>query len=134
MKKYQKDYGIKNKLKKLQQIKLDKENNPEKYKKRNKDQYENLKSQMPFIKDQVFRYYSNEKMCCLCCGESEFAFLTIDHINGRKSVGHTHEVSGIRLYKWLFSHNFPDGYQVLCMNCNFAKGIYGICPHQTNLK
>jgi hypothetical protein len=20
---------------------------------------------------------------------------------------------------------------VLCMNCNFAKGIYGICPHKS---
>lgn len=27
--------------------------------------------------------------------------------------------------------NFPkDEYQLLCMNCNFAKGLYSGCPHQ----
>jgi hypothetical protein len=31
---------------------------------------------------------------------------------------------------WLVQHNFPTGFQILCMNCNFAKGKLGTCPHQ----
>ena len=26
-------------------------------------------------------------------------------------------------------NNYPEGFQVLCSNCNFAKGKYGSCPH-----
>jgi hypothetical protein len=65
---------------------------------------------------------------CMCCGETEEAFLSIDHINGggnehRKKV---HRHIGL----WLKKNNYPDGFQILCHNCNQAKGYYGICPHQ----
>ena len=30
-------------------------------------------------------------------------------------------------YPW---EKYPPGYQVLCHNCNLAKGFYGSCPHQ----
>lgn len=65
---------------------------------------------------------------CKCCGEARFEFLTIDHIN---SDGATHrkEIKTTTLYRWLIANNFPPGFQTLCMNCNFAKGKYGFCPH-----
>jgi hypothetical protein len=28
-------------------------------------------------------------------------------------------------------NEFPDGFQVLCHNCNLAKGYYGECPHNS---
>jgi hypothetical protein len=31
----------------------------------------------------------------------------------------------------LIKNNFPDGFQVLCHNCNMSIGLYGYCPHQT---
>jgi hypothetical protein len=34
----------------------------------------------------------------------------------------------------LRKNNFPPGYQVLCMNCNFGKRYSMICPHQTQEK
>ena len=34
------------------------------------------------------------------------------------------------IYRWLIKHKFPPGIQVLCHNCNLAKGYYGACPHQ----
>jgi hypothetical protein len=37
---------------------------------------------------------------------------------------------GVRFYSWLRRNNYPEGYQVLCFNCNIAKGLYGVCPHQ----
>lgn len=69
---------------------------------------------------------------CACCGETESAFLGIDHINGgggkhRKSLGHW----GVNFYAWLRREGWPDGYQVLCHNCNQAKGYYGVCPHRS---
>ena len=34
------------------------------------------------------------------------------------------------IYRWLIKHKFPSGIQILCHNCNLAKGYYGSCPHQ----
>lgn len=32
--------------------------------------------------------------------------------------------------EWQRKNNYPKGFQVLCHNCNLAKGFYGKCPHQ----
>ncbi|MGO9705743.1 MAG: hypothetical protein ACLPYZ_11035 [Limisphaerales bacterium] len=65
---------------------------------------------------------------CKCCGEATMEFLSIDHIDGggkaHRAATHGHT------YADLFRRKFPKGYQVLCHNCNLAKGFYGICPHQ----
>ena len=68
--------------------------------------------------------------CCVCvkCREKEIKFLTIDHIHGRRLMGHSHSFSGLRLYKWIIKNNFPDGLQVMCHNCNKAKGSAKSCP------
>jgi hypothetical protein len=75
----------------------------------------------------VFDHYGH---ACACCGEDREAFLTIDHINGG---GHKHlkSIGGTKLYVWLYRNGFPEGYRTLCMNCNWALGIHGYCPHQT---
>lgn len=72
---------------------------------------------------------------CACCGEDAIEFLTIDHINNdgaehRKTVLSHASRNGrsVRLYSWLVQEGFPSGFQVLCMNCNTAKGFYGRCP------
>ena len=73
---------------------------------------------------------------CACCGLDDHHFLCIDHVNGggakhrreQKIVG-----GGRHLYGWLKARGYPqDGFQVLCYNCNNAKKIYGVCPHQSN--
>jgi len=33
------------------------------------------------------------------------------------------------MYVWLKRNYFPTGFQLLCHNCNLAKGFYGKCPH-----
>ena len=38
--------------------------------------------------------------------------------------------NGHPLNQWLVTNNFPKGFQILCSNCNFAKGVLGKCPHQ----
>ena len=87
------------------------------------------------IKEAVFNAYGGP--VCACCGETIFEFLTIDHIDGggtehRKQLRNGDGYSGgggYRTYRWLKKHNYPPGFRVLCMNCNFAIGMYGACPH-----
>ncbi len=38
------------------------------------------------------------------------------------------------LNQWLITNNFPKGFQILCWNCNYAKGVFGECPHKIKLK
>ena len=67
---------------------------------------------------------------CACCGEKELIFLVIDHINGG-GTKHKKSISRIggNFYTWLRLNNFPEGFQVLCQNCNWAKRM-GECPHK----
>ena len=79
----------------------------------------------------VIKYYSNGKIECNCCGEKIYQFLVIDHMDERYGKGHIHRKSiGRTLPIWLIENNFPEGFQILCHNCNNAKGFYGICPHK----
>lgn len=82
----------------------------------------------------VFDHYGNK---CACCAETNFLFLTIDHINNDGNV-HRHpngqKISGVLLYSKIKNAGFPDTYQILCMNCNFGKRMNnGICPHNANV-
>lgn len=77
------------------------------------------------LKEEVLAYYSNKnKPSCKRCGFSDIRALSIDHINGG---GRKHFLQikggGTRIYQWLRSHNYPEGYQVLCMNCQFIKKL-----------
>ena len=80
----------------------------------------------------VLQHYSRGVIQCACCGELIYQFLQIDHIEGRKSMNHDVSYCGNKLYDWLINNKFPDGYRVLCANCNFGRRFTkdGICPHQ----
>lgn len=81
-------------------------------------------------KINVMNYYGPG---CICCGEGDIRFLTIDHINDNGNT-HRREVgSGHRLYRWLQSNGYPEGFQTLCFNCNTGRSLNGeICPHKDN--
>lgn len=66
---------------------------------------------------------------CACCAEDTDQFLQIDHINGRNLPEGRDRLFGSALYARLRRGGWPSGYQVLCANCNFAKGVFGRCPH-----
>lgn len=85
------------------------------------------RAQMKRLREMTFNAYGGQK--CACCGESQEGFLCVDHVNDdgashRKQVGH-----GMKFYLWLKRNGFPTGFQILCVNCNFAKGHFGGCPH-----
>lgn len=82
------------------------------------------------LKAEVISHYSGGTLKCACCGETKTDLLSINCTNNggkqhRKSTGH--------FYYWLKRNNYPPGFQVLCMNCNCAKGWSGYCPHNKQI-
>jgi hypothetical protein len=79
----------------------------------------------------ILTHYSGGIPKCACCGEEHWEFLALDHIKGggyqqRLALGR----SSHGLYRWLRAQGYPEGYRVLCRNCNMARGFYGLCRHE----
>ena len=72
---------------------------------------------------------------CCCCGEDTKEFLTIDHKNNdgcveRMELYGTQSGSGYRWFLKLIRDSVRDDLQVLCYNCNNARHVFGVCPHE----
>lgn len=82
------------------------------------------------VKTQCISHYGGEHPQCDCCKNDDFDSLAIDHIygGGRKQRKEL-DLHGNQFYQWLVTNQFPDGFRILCHNCNFAVGVYGKCPH-----
>lgn len=66
---------------------------------------------------------------CACCGETEPAFIAIDHVNGGGRA-HRKTTIGLKFWNWLLSLGEPDPrFRLLCHNCNHATHFEGVCPH-----
>ena len=68
--------------------------------------------------NKALEYYSNGKVVCNCCGETNLEFLSLD---GNASLTFLKKIQAL---------DYPEGYEVLCMNCDW--GILqndGMCPH-----
>lgn len=65
---------------------------------------------------------------CECCGETEYQFLAIDHINGLTKRDRTDSGNSLAV-KVKRSGYDKTIYRVLCHNCNMSLGFYGFCPH-----
>ena len=73
------------------------------------------------LKYEVMSHYAMSSPSCVRCGITDIDVLNIDHINGQDNMKRT----GGHLYRWLRTNNYPNGYQVLCFNCNFKKSLRG---------
>lgn len=84
-------------------------------------------------KAKVYDHYGEK---CACCGETEPAFLCLDHVNDdgyawRKALFNGKNVgSGAKVYREIIRQGFPESFQVLCQNCNWGKRQPDGCPHQ----
>lgn len=122
-----------------------KKKNPDKVKEYNKISYKKMwanpeyrdkkrKESLDRVKKQKEIVYNNYGMICNCCGETNPMFLTIDHVHNdgyKEKTSSGNRKSGTTMYRQIISNNFPDTYQILCMNCNFGKARNkGICPHK----
>lgn len=104
----------------------------------NKDRYEKEKAKKRItekergkiwrvkLKKEIIEQYGGK---CVCCGESEILFLTIDHVNNDGYL--LRKIETTQIYSFLKKNNFPkDSYQLLCFNCNLGKHYNGgRCPH-----
>ena len=132
--KYQKDYIEKKKLENLEEFtKKRKEYNQKSHNKSREKMNETNKVAARKRRQVVLSFYGGNPPKCQCCGEQEYRFLTIDHMNN-DGTNHRRELginSSTDLYIWLIHSDFPKEFQVLCMNCNFGKRMNdGICPHK----
>lgn len=95
------------------------QDNKELHREKNREYYKRLKR-------LTINTYGGE---CKCCGEDNIDFLSVHHIDGG---GRKHrKIVGDKFYPWLKRNNFPDGYQILCFNCNWGSRLHnGICPHE----
>lgn len=74
------------------------------------------------LKRQIMNAYGGR---CACCGETELVFLTM-----AADKGSPWGQAGSATYRWLRDNEFPEGFQVLCANCNCGKQWNGgVCPH-----
>lgn len=72
---------------------------------------------------------------CVCCGETTYIFLTLDHKNGGGSKERKQEPSrnNYTYYKKLLEGPIREDLQVMCMNCNWGRYRNGgVCPHKEN--
>lgn len=79
------------------------------------------------LKKKILSHYSNGIPHCMGCGITDIDVLCLDHIanNGneqRRQLG----LLGASFYRWLEREGYPEGYQVLCANCNMKKALAGI--------
>lgn len=83
------------------------------------------------LKVKILAHYGNR---CSCCGEDRYEFLCLDHMagNGNNHRRYLNIRGGSSFYHWIIKNNYPDGYRILCQNCNHAYGHYGYCPHISN--
>ena len=82
------------------------------------------------IRLDALQHYSRAKVpCCRCCGETELAFLTLDHI-ANDGAAHRRATRATNLSALLKRQGWPKGFRVLCCNCNFGRARNGgVCPH-----
>jgi hypothetical protein len=129
IKQYNIEWAKRNPERKREQRRLYKRRHPD----RVKEQYKKYSME---LQRKVFIHYGGNPPKCNCCGETKYEFLTVDHIYGggnkerKKIFGYNH-VAGYMFYLWLIKNNYPEGYQVLCYNCNLGKTRNnGVCPHK----
>ena len=80
----------------------------------------------------IIDHYSNGKNCCACCNEKIYEFLTFDHLN-REGTKHRKTIARYNICIWLIQNNLPEGFQILCYNCNAAKQFNHGCPHKQQM-
>lgn len=72
------------------------------------------------IKYECYRHYSNGEPKCKNCGNTDIRVLTMDHVDG-SGYEHRKIIKSRQITRVLKAKGFPEGYQVLCMNCQFIK-------------
>jgi hypothetical protein len=79
---------------------------------------------------------------CSCCGVDHPQFLTLEHVQGGRhfygrrygrDASYQQSSTYMELARAKREGWDRTKWECLCMNCNFAKGHYGQCPHRTGV-
>jgi hypothetical protein len=101
--------------------------NPERAKKRRTYQRKYARDKARRRRIEIVKHYGGK---CACCGEDRIEFLAVHHLEGG---GYQHRkklhADGSRFYQWLEVNGRPEGFGILCHNCNMSISFYGYCPH-----
>lgn len=97
------------------------------------------------LKLEAFEAYGGARCACKKCPEHKhphIEFLTINHLKGG-GTKHRAKLGGVRIpgggftmggtatYLWLRRNKYPNGFNVLCWNCQWGVHINkGKCPHR----
>ncbi len=74
------------------------------------------------LKLLVYSHYSEDSPPkCKFCGFNDIRALCLDHINGGGNQERKTFHGSCHLFRHLRDEGYPDGYQVLCANCNYIK-------------
>lgn len=89
-----------------------------------------VRKQRAGYKLKVVSHYSNETNACADPYHlhltndpflTDMRVLSIDHIKGGGTRHRRKIPRGQGFYRWLIEQGYPEGYQVLCENCQFVK-------------
>src|SRR3990167_2934596 len=103
----------------------------QKYRVANREKYREYKNEYDReLRRRVMEHYGGNIPACVCCVEREAKFLALDHVNGGGTKSRRAHHGSMGEYAWVIKNGFPtDYFQVMCHNCNMAKGFWGKCPH-----
>lgn len=73
-----------------------------------------------YLKLKCLEHYGNKCAKCFTMGHE---FLTVDHINEIGYHGRRKQLQGMKIWRYLLKNNFPEGFQILCWNCNWVKWL-----------
>ena len=94
-----------------------------------RDHKEHYRILVGALKSEVLNHYGP---VCACCGFSDVRFLSIDHVkHGKGNRSPSQDRRAIQFLRRIIFAGFPEDYQILCMNCNWAKGVWGKCFHES---
>ena len=81
------------------------------------------------LKTDILFHYSGGEIKCARCGITDTDVLCLDHVDGggNKQRKELQLVGGSGFYRWLRTNDYPEGFQVLCANCNLKKRIREHC-------
>ncbi len=85
------------------------------------------------VRKRVIEHYGGIPPSCACCGEGRYEFLSLNHLGPRGSGNidrKKYRGSQAGVLRFIVKNNFPEGYNVLCYNCNLSRGFLGYCPHE----
>lgn len=108
----------------------------ENYYKNNKDRCKEQSKNQAI--DAAFKclshYKKGEKIECVFCKESQYEFMSLDHIdgNGAEHRRLNNYESGTSTYLWAKRNNYPPIFQVACMSCNHARSRRGSVDGKPN--